>query len=164
MRHVMTAIVENKPGVLASIVGLFSGRGYNIDSLSVNSTEDPAQSRVTVFVEGDDGILEQVRKQLSKLIDVIKVQDFSREKYVQRETMLVKVHALPAKRTEIFHLTEMFGGKIVDISEDSLVIEVTGPEEKVVAFVEVARPYGIKEVARSGCIAMARTVKRSGTA
>lgn len=157
MRHVMSVIVENNPGVLAHIAGLFSGRGYNIDSLSVNATEDKNLSRITLFVEGDDAILEQVRKQLVKIIDVLKVQDFSKEDHVQREIMLIKVKAASAKRTEIFQIAEVFEGKIVDIAEEILVIEVSGPEQKIEAMIDVLRPYGIQEVARTGCIAMARS-------
>lgn len=157
MRHVMSAVVENKPGVLAHIAGLFSSRGYNLDSLSVNATEDKNLSRITLFVEGDDAILEQVRKQLGKIIDVLKVQDFSKENHVQREMMLIKVKATSAKRTEIFQIAEVFEGKIVDIAEEILVIEVSGPEQKIEAMIDVLRPYGIKEVARTGCIAMARS-------
>ena len=119
-------------------------------------------STITLFVEGDDAILEQVRKQLGKVIDVVKVQDFSRENYVQREVMLIKVTATAAKRTEIFQIMEVFGGKVVDIAEGAVIIEVSGPEEKIEAFIEVLRPYGIKEVARTGCIAMTRS-RKSGS-
>jgi len=159
MRHVISAVVENKPGVLAHVAEMFSSRGFNIDSLSVNSTENEAISRITLFVEGDDEILEQIRKQLNKIIDVIKVRDFSREDHVQRETMLIKVTASTGKRTEIFQIAEVFGGKIVDISAKDLIMEVTGPEGKIEALIEILRSYGIKEVARTGCIAMARSPK-----
>ena len=159
MRHVISAVVQNKPGVLSHIAEMFSGRGYNIDSLSVNSTENEQISRVTLFVEGDDTILEQVRKQLGKIIDVLKVQDFSKEDFVQRETMLIKVTATPGKRTEIFQIAEVFKGKIVDIAAKDLIMEITGPEAKIKALIEILRSYGIKEVARTGCIAMARSPK-----
>jgi len=159
MRHVISAIVENKPGVLSHISEMFSSRGYNIDSLSVNTTESKDISRITLFVEGDDTILEQVRKQLGKLIDVIKVQDFSREDHVQREIMLIKVSADASKRTELFQIAEVFEGKIVDISQKDLVIEIAGPEAKMGALIEILRTYGIKETARTGCIAMARSTK-----
>jgi acetolactate synthase-1/3 small subunit len=157
----MSAIVQNRPGVLSHIAEMFSSRGYNIDSLSVNTTEDENISRITVFVEGDDSILEQIRKQLGKIIDVVKVQDFSKKDYVQRESMLIKLSAAPGKRTEIFQIAEVFEGKIVDISETDLMIEATGPEGKIEALIEVLRRFGIKEVARTGCIAMARTPKKS---
>ena len=156
MRHVITALVENKPGVLARIVGLFSARGFNIESLAVGETENDEISRLTVVVGGDESILEQVRKQLGKVIDVIKVQDLSGEPFVERDLMLVKVSAAPAKRSEIMEIAHVFRAKVVDVSEKAMILEVTGPEEKVNAFVRLMRPYGIKELARTGRIAMLR--------
>jgi acetolactate synthase-1/3 small subunit len=156
MRHVISTIVENKPGVLAHIAGLFAGRGFNIDSLAVGETDDPARSRMTVVVRGDDAVLEQVRKQLGKIIDVIKITDYSDTKIVERDLMLVKVSAKPEKRGEIFEIVDVFRGKVVDIGPKHLTLEVSGPEEKVNAFVELLRPYGIKEVVRTGRIALAR--------
>jgi len=156
MRHVISAIVENKPGVLAHIAGLFAGRGFNIDSLAVGETEDPARSRMTVVVRGDDAVLEQVRKQLGKIVDVIKVTDYGGEKVVERDLMLLKVSARPEKRGEVFEIADVFRGKVVDIGPRHLTLEVSGPEEKIDAFVDLLRPYGIKEVVRTGRIALAR--------
>ncbi|MEA3367101.1 MAG: acetolactate synthase small subunit [Planctomycetota bacterium] len=156
MRHVISAIVENKPGVLAHIAGLFAGRGFNIDSLAVGETEDPTRSRMTVVARGDDAVLEQVRKQLGKIIDVIKVLDYSDTQLVERDLMLVKVSARPEKRGEIFEIVEVFRGKVVDIGPKHLTLEVSGPEEKIDAFIDLLKPYGIKEVVRTGRIALAR--------
>lgn len=156
MRHVISAIVENKPGVLAHIAGLFAGRGFNIDSLAVGETEDPTRSRMTVVVRGDDAVLEQVRKQLGKIIDVIKVLDYSDTQVVERDLMLVKVSSRPEKRGEIFEIVEVFRAKVVDIGPKHLTIEVSGPEEKINAFIDLVKPYGIKEVVRTGRIALAR--------
>jgi len=158
MRHVISAVVENKPGVLAHISGLFAGRGFNIDSLAVGETEDPARSRMTVVVRGDDAVLEQVRKQLGKIIDVIKVTDYADAKVVERDLLLCKVSARPEKRGEIFEIAGVFRGKVVDIGPKHLTLEVSGPEEKVDAFIELLRPYGIKEVVRTGRIALSRGV------
>jgi len=156
MRHIISAIVENKPGVLAHIAGLFAGRGFNIDSLAVGETEDPTRSRMTVVVRGDDAVLEQVRKQLAKIIDVIKVTDFSETEFVERDLALVKVGVKPEKRGEIFEICEVFRGKIVDIGAKQLTIEISGPEKKIEAFVDLMKPYGIREVVRTGRIAIAR--------
>lgn len=154
--HVICATVANRPGVLARVAGLFSSRGYNIDSLAVGETENPDLSRMTIAVHGDEAVLEQIRKQLGKLIDVIKVQDFQGRDFVQRDLMLIKVSASPAKRPEIFQLCEVFDGKVVDISPKHVLLEITGPESKIDAFITVVRPYGIREVARTGRIAMLR--------
>ena len=159
MRHIISAIVENKPGVLAHIAGLFAGRGFNIDSLAVGETEDPTRSRMTVVVKGDDSVLEQVRKQLAKIIDVIKVTDFSDTEFVERDLALVKVGVKPEKRGEIFEICEVFRGKIVDIGAKHVVIEVSGPGEKIEAMIALLRPFGIKEIARSGRIALSRGSK-----
>jgi acetolactate synthase-1/3 small subunit len=156
MRHIISAIVENKPGVLAHISGLFAGRGFNIDSLAVGETEDPTRSRMTVVVRGDDSVLEQVRKQLGKIIDVIKVTDFSDSEFVERDLMLIKVAVRPEKRGEIFEVCEVFRGKVVDIGAKHLTLEISGPEKKVEAFIDLMKPYGICEVARTGRIAIAR--------
>ena len=156
MRHTISAIVENKPGVLAHIAGLFAGRGFNIDSLAVGETEDPARSRMTVVVRGDDAVLEQVRKQLGKIIDVIKVQDYSGEKVVERDLMLIKVSARPEKRGEIFEIVEVFRAKVVDIGPRHLTLEASGPEAKIEALIDLLKPYGIKEVVRTGRIALPR--------
>jgi acetolactate synthase-1/3 small subunit len=154
--HIISALVSNRPGVLARVAGLFSSRGYNIDSLAVGETENPDISRMTIAVHGDEAVLEQIRKQLSKLIDVIKVQDFLGREFVQRDLMLIKVSAAGAKRGEIFDLTKVFEGKVVDISASHVMLEVTGPEMKIDAFIELMKPYGIREVARTGRIAVLR--------
>jgi len=156
MRHVISAIVENKPGVLAHIAGLFAGRGFNIDSLAVGETEDPARSRMTVVARGDDAVLEQIRKQLGKIIDVIKVVDFSGADTVERDLMLIKVAASPERRGEVFEIVEVFRGKVVDIGPKHLTLEVSGPEKKIEAFIDLVKPYGVKELVRTGRIALAR--------
>jgi len=156
MRHIISAIVENKPGVLAHIAGLFAGRGFNIDSLAVGETEDPTRSRMTVVVRGDDAVLEQVRKQLSKIVDVIKVSDFAGEDIVERDLMLIKVGVRPEKRGEVFEVASVFRGKVVDIGAKHLTIEIAGPEKKIEAFIDLLKPYGIKELARTGRIALGR--------
>ena len=156
MRHVINCLVNNKPGVLARIAGLFSGRGFNIDSLAVGETENRDYSRMTIVVNGDDNILEQIRKQLSKVIDVIKVSDFTGLDFIERDLLLAKVHAPPSKRPEIMQLAEVFRGKVVDVGPRHLTLELSGPENKIEAFLEVVRPYGVKEVSRTGRIAMAR--------
>jgi len=156
MRHVISAIVENKPGVLAHIAGLFAGRGFNIDSLAVGETEDPMRSRMTVVARGDDAVLEQIRKQLGKIIDVIKVVDFSGADTVERDLMLIKVAASPERRGEVFEIVEVFRGKVVDIGPKHLTLEVSGPEKKIEAFIDLVKPYGVKELVRTGRIALAR--------
>lgn len=156
MRHTISILVENKFGVLARISGLFSGRGYNIESLSVAPTIDPTSSRMTIVTRGDDAIIEQITKQLNKLIDVIKVIDFTSEDYIEREIVMVKVNAEPTNRAEILRMVEIFRGKIVDVSSKTYTIEVTGAEGKVSAFIEMIKPLGIIELARSGKIAMSR--------
>jgi acetolactate synthase-1/3 small subunit len=155
-RHLISALVENKVGVLAHIAGLFSSRGFNIDSLTVGRTENAGVSRMTIVVEGDEAVLEQVRKQLGKVIDVLKVTDYSGKDTVQRDLALVKINAPPPKRAEIVSLIEIFRGKVVDISASDMVVELSGPEAKVDAFVETIRPYGVKEMVRTGVVALAR--------
>lgn len=159
MRHIISAIVENKVGVLARIVGLFSGRGFNIDSLSVGETEDPALSRLTIVVKGDDTILEQVRKQLGKVIDVIKVSDLTEQPHVERDLMLIKTNVPSGKRGEILEVVDVFRGKVVDVGQKDMIIELSGTEDKLEAMLRLLQPYGIKEVARTGQIAMARGPK-----
>ena len=159
MRHVISLLVENKVGVLARITGLISGRGFNIDSLAVGETENPALSRMTIVVGGDDAILEQVRKQLGKIIDIIKVIDFTDEEFVERDLMLLKVNVPAGKRGEIIEIVEIFRGKIIDVSQKDLVIELAGAEEKLEAMVNLLRPYGIKELVRTGSIAIGRGTK-----
>jgi len=156
MKHVLSVLVENKVGVLAHISGLFSARGFNIDSLAVAETDDPQYSRITLVVSGEDRVLEQVRKQLEKIIDVIKVTDFSGMDYIERALMLVKINAPPGKRGEIFELVQVFRAKVVDVSPRDVVVEVSGPERKIEAFLALVRPYGVRETVRSGPIAILR--------
>ena len=156
MKHIISALVENKPGVLAHVAGMFAARGFNIDSLVVGRTEDPDLSRMTIVVVGDDRIVEQVRKQLGRIIPVVKVQDYVDKPVVARDLMLVSVAVPPEKRPEVFALIEMFRGRVVDIGSKTLMIEVSGPESKIEAFINVCKPYGIKSVARTGTIAMPR--------
>jgi len=153
--------VENNPGVLARVAGLFSRRGFNIDSLAVGRTENPAVSRMTVVVEGDDHILEQVTKQLHKLVDVIKINDITRDAYVDRELVMIKVRAEASERAEIMQLVDIFRARIVDVGHKTLTIEVTGNEGKINAFEDCLRPFGIKELVRTGKIAMLRGLRSS---
>lgn len=162
MRHTISILVENRFGVLARISGLFSGRGYNIESLSVAPTMDVTSSRMTIVTRGDDAVIEQITKQLNKLIDVIKVVDFTSENYIEREIVMVKVNAEPTNRAEILRMVEIFRGKVVDVSSKTYTIEVTGAEGKVSAFIEMIKPLGIIELARSGKIAMSRGRKTLG--
>ena len=159
MKHIINALVENKPGVLAHVAGMFAARSFNIDSLVVGRTEDPKLSRMTIVVVGDDRVVEQVRKQLAKIVPVVKVQDYIGKPLVARDLMLISVAAPPEKRPEIMALIEMFRGRVVDIGQKSLMIEVSGPESKIEGFIDVCRPYGIKSVARTGTIAMPRRNK-----
>ncbi len=159
MKHVISVLVENKVGVLARITGLFSGRGFNIESLAVGETENEDISRMTIVVSGDEAILEQIRKQLGKVIDTIKVTDFTGTDYVARDLMLIKINAAPGKRSEIVELVDVFRGKIIDVAHKDMVIEISGPEDRLEAMLELLRPYGIKEVARTGRIAMNRGPK-----
>jgi acetolactate synthase-1/3 small subunit len=159
MKHLISALVENKPGVLAHVAGMFAARAFNIDSLVVGRTEDPALSRMTIVVVGDDRVVEQVRKQLAKIVPVVKVQDFAGQPVVARDLMLVAVSAPPEKRHEVLSLIETFKGKVVDIGPKFVMVEISGPEEKIEAFISVCKPYGIKSVARTGTIAMPRHTK-----
>lgn len=155
-KHIISALVENRPGVLTHIAGLFASRGFNIDSLAVGETETPDLSRITVVVRGDEGILEQVRKQLDKVIDVIRVTELSSVDHVERDLMLINVNAPAGKRSEILEVTEVFRGKIVDIGARHVMIEISGPENKIEAFIELMRPYGIREMVRTGRVALVR--------
>lgn len=160
MRHIINLQVENHFGVLARIVGLISARGFNIESLTVANAESEEASRMTMVVRGDDTIIEQVTKQLNKLIDVIRVIDITANYYVGRELVLVRVNCPPARRGDIHQVVEIFGAKVVDISQKTMTMEMVGSEEKVDAFLETMRPFGIKEVARTGPIAMLRESKK----
>ncbi|MCP4194614.1 MAG: acetolactate synthase small subunit [Planctomycetaceae bacterium] len=158
MRHVLSAVVQNVPGVLAHISGMLASRGYNIDSLAVGETEDSQLSRMTFVVVGDNRVLEQIRKQLEKIVTVVKVVDVSAQDYVERDLMLLKVKALPGgKRSEIRELTQIFRGRIVDVGPDEVTIEISGRETKIEAFIDRMRPYGITELVRTGRIAMVRS-------
>jgi len=156
MRQVLSALVQNQPGVLAHISGMLASRGFNIDSLAVGETENPDLSRVTFVVHGDDAELDQARKQLGKIVTVVKVMDISSEDFVERDLMLIKVKATPSQRVEVSYLVEMYRGRVVDISSDSLMIEISGQERKIESFIELMRPYGIQELARTGRIALVR--------
>ena len=161
MRHVISALVMNEPGVLASVAGLFSARGFNIDSLVVGRTENPELSRMTVVCTGDDNTLEQIRKQLAKLVPVVKVRDYSGAAYVERDLCLVTVSVGPEHRNEVIEMVNLFRGKVVDVAKGSLTVELSGTEEKIEALVELLKPYGIKELARTGVIAMARGTQQA---
>jgi acetolactate synthase-1/3 small subunit len=158
-RHVFTALVENKSGVLAHVSGLFSSRGFNIDSLAVGETENPQFSRMTIVARGDEQILEQIMKQLRKLIYVIKVQDVTPVEHVERDLILVRVNAEPHRRQEICEIAHIFRANIVDVGQQDLMLELTGDESKIGAVIKLLRPYGIKEVARTGTVAMLRGKK-----
>lgn len=162
MRHTLAVLVENTPGVLARVAGLFSRRGFNIDSLTVGRTEDPAISRMTIVVGGDAGVLEQVTKQLYKLIDVIKISDITADEFVDRELVLIKVHVDGPHRGEIMQIADIFRARIVDLGRKTITLECTGNEGKINAFEESLRPYGIKELVRTGKIAMLRGGKHAG--
>jgi acetolactate synthase-1/3 small subunit len=157
MRHVLSAVVQNQPGVLAHVAGMLASRGFNIDSLAVGETEDPHLSRMTFVVVGDDSVLDQLRKQLEKLVTVVKVLDISTEDYVERDLMLIKVNVTPERRGEIRELADIFRGRIVDVGPHQILVEISGPEKKIEAFIELMRPYGIKELVRSGRIALVRS-------
>src|SRR5262245_5627812 len=156
MRHVLSALVQNQPGVLAHISGMLASRAFNIDSLAVGETENADLSRMTFVVRGDDAELEQVRKQLGKIVTVVKVLDISSENFVERDLMLIKITANPQQRLEVSLIVEMFRGRVVDITHDTLMVEVSGTEGKIEAFIELMRPYGIVELARTGRIALVR--------
>ncbi len=175
MRHVIAALVTNEPGVLAQVAGMFAARGFNIDSLVVGRTETPELSRMTIVVNGNDAVLEQVRKQLQKLVPVVKVVDYKDVAYVERDLMLVQVSTtaglaagqadtasnapdanVGGKRSQLIELANLFRAKVVDVSHDHLMIELSGTEDKLEAFIQMIQPYGVVELARTGIIAMAR--------
>ena len=149
MRHVISALVINEPGVLANVAGMFAARGFNIDSLVVGRTDDPAYSRMTIVVDADD-------KQLAKLVPVTKVRDFAGTRYVERDLALICIATTSANRGEVIQIANVFKGEIVDVADTGLIVELTGTEEKIQDFLELVRPYGIKELARTGVIAMVR--------
>jgi acetolactate synthase-1/3 small subunit len=159
MRHVITLLVENEFGVLTRVAGLFSGRGFNIESLCVAETLDPTVSTMTIVTRGDDQILEQVLKQLNKLISVIKVVDLIEKDFVEREMILVKASATPETREEILRVVDIFRGKVIDVGAKTYTIEVTGDEKKINALLALLKPLGIKELVRTGRVAMIRGSK-----
>ncbi|MEM6328641.1 MAG: acetolactate synthase small subunit [Planctomycetota bacterium] len=161
MRHVLSALVQNVPGVLAQIAGMLASRDYNIDSLAVGETEDPNFSRMILVVVGDDRVLEQVRKQLEKIVTVVRVDDIGGQDHVERDLMLMKVSASLGKRSEVRELTEVFRGRIVDVAPEELIVEISGQESKIEAFIDMMRPYGIVELVRTGRIAMVRSINRT---
>lgn len=156
LRHTISVLVENKFGVLARVAGLFSARGFNIESLAVAETMDPTVSRMTIVTRGNEQIIEQITKQLNKLVDVIKVVNLSGENFIDREMVLIKVAAKESTRAEVLRIVDIFRGKVVDVKPGSYVIEVTGDEEKIGAILGLLQPLGIREVVRTGKVAMAR--------
>ena len=160
MKHTLSVLLQNKPGALSRVTGLFSGRGFNIESLCVAETFDPKVSCLTLVTRGNDAIVEQITKQLHKLIDVIKVSDISEGEYVEREMVLIRVKAEAQTRAEVLRVIDIFRGKVVDVSPTSYAVEITGPESKIKAVIDLLRPIGIKEVVRTGTIAMARAPKK----
>jgi len=156
MRHTISVLVENKFGVLSRVSGLFSGRGFNIESLSVGETTDPAVSLMTIVTSGDDQIIEQITKQLNKLIDIIKVVDFMDMDHVEREMVLIKVAPRKNDKSEFLKMAEIFRGRIVDSGTSTFTVEITGDEKKIEAFIELIKPFGIKEFVRTGTVAIAR--------
>jgi acetolactate synthase-1/3 small subunit len=161
-RHVIAALVQNEPGVLAHVAGMFAARGFNIDSLVVGRTLNPEFSRMTMVVIGDDAVLEQVRKQLAKIVEVVKVVDYQDVDFVERDLALIRVAAPAGQRHEVLELAQMFRGRVVDVGREELIIELSGTEEKLSAFVDLIEPFGVIELARTGVIAMPRTEKVEG--
>jgi acetolactate synthase-1/3 small subunit len=156
MRHVISALVINEPGVLAGVAGMFSARGFNIDSLVVGRTEDPNLSRMTIVVNADDVTLDQVRKQLAKLVATVEVRDFAGSAYIERDLALVTVSCNAEKRREVVEIVELFRGRVVDVAKESITVELAGTEDKLEAFIDLMQPYGIEALARTGVIAMPR--------
>lgn len=160
MQHTLSVLVENKSGVLARVAGLFSGRGFNISSLTVGETQDPTVSRMTIVVQGDDAVLEQVSKQLNKLIDVIKVQDLKGNTFVETQLVVIKIHCTSKERAEIIQIVDIFNGKILDVSAKSMILEVTGTGDKIESLIDLLGPFGIKEMARTGSVALAKALEK----
>ncbi|WFN36451.1 acetolactate synthase small subunit [Methanomicrobium antiquum] len=156
-QHIISVLVENKSGVLARVSGLFSRRGFNIESLAVGTCEEPGMSRITIVVYGDDTHIEQVKKQLNKLIDVIKITDITEKDHVERELALIKVHAEPnISRSEVMQIAGIFRAKIIDVGQKTIVLEITGDTEKILAIENLLKPYGILELVRTGRVALQR--------
>jgi acetolactate synthase-1/3 small subunit len=156
MRHIISALVQNVPGVLSHISGMLASRGYNIDSLAVGETENPKLSRMTFVVVGDEKVQEQVLKQLQKIVTVVEAEDISADKRVERDLMLIKVEALPGARSKVLEMVNIFRAKVVDVSDTTMMIEVSGQESKLEGFVDTMRPFGIIGLVRSGVIALPR--------
>ena len=156
MRHVISALVQNVPGVLSHIAGMLASRGYNIDSLAVGETEDAALSRMTFVVVGDEKVQEQVLKQLQKIVTVVRADDIGDSEHVERDLMLIKVEALPGARSKVIEMVDVFRGQVVHVGPTTMMIEMSGKESKIEAFIDVMRPFGIIELVRSGIIAMKR--------
>lgn len=159
MRHTLSILVDNEFGVLSKVSGLFSGRGFNIESLCVAETLDPKVSRMTIVTTGDDQVIEQITKQLNKLVNVIKVSDLTAEEHIERELAMIKVNVDAKDRAEILSIVDIFRAKVIDVSPVTYTIEMTGDNEKVKAIMELLKPFGIKEIVRTGKIAMARSPK-----
>ncbi|MDD5349061.1 MAG: acetolactate synthase small subunit [Chthoniobacteraceae bacterium] len=156
MRHTLSVLVENKFGVLTRIAGMFSGRGFNIDTLNVGPTRDPSRSRMTIVVRGDDAVLEQVTKQLNKLIDVIEIEDFRDDQFVDRELVLLRVTVDAQTRSEVMQICDIFRAKIIDVQPRNVAIELTGNESKIDKFLFLMEPFGISDLTRTGKVAVAR--------
>jgi len=161
MKHVLSALVMNQPGVLAHVSGMLASRAFNIDSLAVGATENPELSRMTFVVHGDEKTLDQVRKQLEKIVTIVRVIDFSKENFVERDLMLIKVSTEGGKRSEVHELVDIFRARIVDVGSTHVMIEISGQERKIEAFIDVMRPYGIIELVRTGRIALLRSAVSS---
>ena len=164
MRHVITVLVDNEPGVLSRVSGLFSGRGFNIESLNVAETLDPSVSRMTLVTPGNDQIIEQIIKQLNKLVNVIKVFDLTSQDYVDREMALIKVNAEVSSRAEVLRIVDIFRGQVVDVSAKSYTLEITGDDKKIQAIIDLLLPFGIQEIVRTGKVAIARAKKNGANA
>ena len=160
MRHTISLIVNNEPGVLARIAGLFSARGFNIESLCVAETLDPSSSRLTLVTSGDKWIIEQIIKRFNNMIDVIKVTDMTELTHVEREMVLVRVEAVKENRAEVLRIADIFRAKVIDVGPKSFILELTGDKEKIEAFIELLKPLKIKEIARTGSVALARSVQK----
>lgn len=156
MRHTISVLVENKPGVLARVANMFASRGFNIESLAVGETESPTVSRMTIVSSGDDRELEQVNKQLKRLVDVIKVDDLTSERFVERELVLIRINADGDTRSRLIELADLFRAKVVDVSQKALTVELTGDSAKIEAFVDLVKSFGIKEMVRTGKVALPR--------
>ena len=158
-KSILGVLVQNQPGVLAHVAGMFAARGFNIDSLVVGRTEDPAVSRMVIVTTGDEATLEQIRKQLAKIVAIVKVRNYSEQECVERDLLLIQVHCPPEKRAELTQLADVFRGTVVDVGPKAVIIQLTGPERKIEALIELCQPYGILQVSRTGVIAMPRAVQ-----